>query len=203
MVEASEFKEAPLGNGSIEVGRFTYGYEGITCREWGEGANVTIGSFCSISDNVQILLGGQHRIDWITTFPFGQVFEDEFGGEEIEGHPQSNGDVSIGSDVWIGSGTTILSGVNIADGAVIGANSTVTKDVGPYEIWAGNPAVCVRKRFDDEIIAALMDLKWWNLPEELIKEMAPLLCMQPNKGLLEGLKAVVDDLVVFENEDAA
>lgn len=202
MTTASDFKEAPLGNGKIEIGRFTYGYDGINFRNWGEGADVKIGSFCSIADNVQVILGGEHRIDWVTTFPFGHIFQDELGGEEIHGHPRSKGNISIGNDVWIGDGVTILSGVTIADGAVIAANATLAKDVGPYEIWAGNPAVFVRKRFDDKTISELLELRWWNLPENLIKEMAPLLSTPPNEGLIEGLKSIVDDLVVFE-EDAA
>lgn len=200
MATASSFKEAPLGNGKIEIGRFTHGYDGINFRNWGEGANVSIGSFCNISENVQVILGGQNRIDWIAAFPFGQLFQDELGGEEIQ--REDKVDVSIGNDVWIGDGVTLMPGVSIGDGAVIAANATLFKDVGPYEIWGGNPATLQQKRFDDDTIAALLDLAWWNLPEELIKEMVPLLSTAPNPGLIEGLKGIVDDLVVFEDDAA-
>ncbi len=196
MATASSFKEAPLGNGKIEIGRFSHGYDGINFRNWGEGANVSIGSFCNIAENVHVILGGQNQIDRIASFPFGQLFQDELGGEEIV--RESEVDVSIGNDVWIGDGVTLMPGVSIGDGAVIATNATVFKDVGPYEIWAGNPATFVKKRFDDEVCAKLMQLKWWNLPEVLLREMAPLLASQPSVELIDSLQSIVDDLVSFE-----
>ena len=63
------------------------------------------------------------------------------------------------------------SGVTISDGAVIGMGSVVTHDVGPYEIWAGNPARMIRKRFDDETVENLKQIKWWNWNEEKSKNM--------------------------------
>lgn len=60
--------------------------------------------------------------------------------------------------------------MTIGDGAVIGAGSIVTKDVGPYEIWAGNPARFIRKRFDDDTIEKLLKSQWWNWDDEKIKE---------------------------------
>ncbi len=203
MATDSSFKESPLGNGKIEIGRFTYGYDGIQFCSWGEGANVSIGSFCSISEGVKVILGAQNRIDCITTFPFGKMFEEEFGGQEVRTSHQPNVDVSIGNDVWIGRGVTIMPGIHIGDGAVIAANATVFKDIGAYEVWGGNPATFQKKRFDDDVIAALQELAWWNLPEALIKEMVPLLSMAPNTDLIEGLKSIVADLVVFEDETAA
>lgn len=73
---------------------------------------------------------------------------------------------TIGNDVWIGSRAIILGGTNIADGAVIGSGSVVTKDIGPYEIWAGNPAKFIRKRFDDQTIEKLLESKWWDWSDE-------------------------------------
>lgn len=72
--------------------------------------------------------------------------------------------------MWIGERATILAGVIIGDGAVIGGGSVITKDIGPYEIWAGNPARLIRKRFDDEIILKLLEVKWWDLEDELLFE---------------------------------
>ncbi|WP_281955207.1 CatB-related O-acetyltransferase [Pseudophaeobacter arcticus] len=200
MLNVSSSKEAPLGNGRVEIGRFTYGYDGISFRNTEEGANVVIGSFCSIAEDVTIILGGQHKINRIATFPVAQVFQDEQLAEGDQGLM----DVTIGNDVWIGHGVTIMPGVNIGDGAVIAATATVFKDVGPYEIWGGNPATFQRKRFEDDMIAALRKLAWWTLPEELIEEMAPLLSTVPNSELIEGLQAIVTDLVVFaDGSDAA
>ena len=173
-----------LGKSHISVERFTYGFENITVRQWNEGAALSIGSFCSIASNVTIFLGGNHRVDWITTFPFGHIFQDELGGEDIKGHPSTKGGVVIGSDVWIGSGVTIMSGVKIGDGAVLSANANVIKDVMPYEVVGGNPAKSIKIRFDQEVVDLLLALRWWSLPLPIIREIEPLLCSQPSKELL-------------------
>jgi hypothetical protein len=65
-----------VGNSEVEVVRFTYGVDGLSVREWGEGASLTIGAFCSIAEGAQIFLGGNHRTDWITTFPFGHIYQE-------------------------------------------------------------------------------------------------------------------------------
>ncbi|QFU08590.1 Chloramphenicol acetyltransferase [Rhodobacteraceae bacterium THAF1] len=132
---------------SVAVGRFTYGHDRMTVRQWKESANLRIGDFCSVAKGLTVFLGGGHRTDWITTFPFGHIFAEELGGTGIVGHPTTRGGVTIGSDVWIASNVTIFSGVATGDGAVIGGNATVTRDVGPFEGWAGNPARKIRDRF--------------------------------------------------------
>ena len=91
-------------------------------------------------------------------------------------HPKSNGDVIIGNDVWIGHESTIMSGVKIGDGAVIAANSVVVKDVEPYTIVGGNPAKVIKKRFSDDIINNLLELKWWDWSNEKINENLNILC---------------------------
>src|SRR5205823_3283824 len=107
----------------------------------------------------------------------------------IVGHPATKGDVIVGNDVWIGYGVTISSGVTIGDGAVIGTNATVVKDVEPYEIVGGNPARHIKFRFDAEIRALLLDLKWWDLPVEDIRRLAPQLCAVPTAEQLRALIA--------------
>jgi len=186
-LQYDETKTLRIGYSDLRVGRFTYGHENIQVRDWGEGKKASIGAFCSIADKVQIFLGGNHRTDWITTFPFGHVFTEELGGTHIVGHPRSKGDVIIGNDVWLASGVTILSGVSIADGAVIAANSTVVHDVGPYEIHAGNPAKLIRKRFSDEIIALLCSLRWWELPVAEIIKIQDRLSAEPDTKTLNEL----------------
>lgn len=133
----------------------------ITLRQWGEGAQLKIGNFCSIASNITVLLGGNHRTDWVTTYPFGHCknFPDV---APVKGHPKTNGNVVIGNDVWIGSGATIMSGVTIGDGAVIAANSHVVKDVAPYSIVGGNPAKHIKFRFTEEQIKSLLQIQWWN-----------------------------------------
>ena len=153
-------------------GRGTYADTNIAIHSWGEGATLEVGSFTSIASGVQIFLGGEHRTDWVTTFPFNVLYEE---GKAITGHPKSKGNVEIGSDVWIGVEAMIMSGVNIGDGAVIGARAVVTKNVPPYSIVAGNPAVVVKKRFDDTTIQRLLDIKWWKWEDAMIKSAIPFL----------------------------
>lgn len=118
-----------------EVGRGTYGNP--TVLHWGEPTTLKVGCFCSIAADVKIFLGGNHRTDWITTYPFPAFWK---SAAHIKGHPSSRGDVIIGHDVWIGEGAVILSGVRIGNGAVVAASAVVTRDVPPYGIVAGNPA---------------------------------------------------------------
>jgi acetyltransferase-like isoleucine patch superfamily enzyme len=163
--------------------RYSYGIENIRVRDWGEGADVKIGAFCSIADNVEIFLGGNHRTDWVTTYPFGHIHQDKFPWHG-KGHPATKGDVVIGNDVWIGSGATILSGVNIGDGAVISAKSVVVKDVPAYGIVGGNPAKLLKMRFTEDQIERLLNNPWWDLPESRINELIPLLCSNDIEALI-------------------
>ena len=101
MSDAGKVKNGKVGNSNIEIGRYTYGYENMSIKQWGEGASLKIGSFSSIADRLTVFLGGNHRVDWITTFPFGHIFRDELGGTEIVEHPQSNGEIIIGNDVLL------------------------------------------------------------------------------------------------------
>jgi acetyltransferase-like isoleucine patch superfamily enzyme len=150
----------------VDVGAFSYGVPAV--RWWGEDAGLTIGKFCSIAKNVSIFLGGNHRIDWITTYPFSVQRPWRSHTGKVE-HPVSRGDVIIGNDVWLGNGCTILSGVTIGDGAVVAANATVTKSIPPYAIAAGNPAKVVRLRFSEAEIQQLLSIKWWNWDEARIR----------------------------------
>jgi acetyltransferase-like isoleucine patch superfamily enzyme len=132
-----------------------------------------IGSYCSIGGGVQILLGGNHRTDWVTTYPFPARWKE---AADIQGHPSSKGDIVIEHDVWVGRQSVILSGVTIHTGAVIGCNSVVSRDIAPYTIVAGNPAKEIKKRFSDEQISRLLQSKWWTLDKEKIITLLPLLC---------------------------
>jgi acetyltransferase-like isoleucine patch superfamily enzyme len=152
------------------IGDWTYGKPVI--YQWGEETKLSIGRFCSFAEGVKIILGGEHRTDWVSTYPFSVLFEAARG---VKGHPATKGDVLIGNDVWVGSQAMILSGVTIGDGAVIGAGSVVCKDVAPYSIVAGNPARQIRLRFDEVTNQALLKMAWWNWPIAKVEEALPLI----------------------------
>jgi acetyltransferase-like isoleucine patch superfamily enzyme len=153
------------------IGDYTYGKPRVV--SWGEGTSLRIGKYCSISTHVIIFLGSEHRTDWVSTYPFPYLWKE---ASATKGHPFSKGDVIIGNDVYIGYNVTILSGVAIGDGAAIGACSVVTKDVPPYAVVAGNPARVLRYRFDEEAIENLLKIKWWDWPDEKVKENIHLIC---------------------------
>ena len=160
----------------MSIGKHTYGFNNIRTLSWGEGSSLSIGAFCSLAENITIYLGGNHRIDWVTTYPFGHIHNDLFDKYDGSGHPRSNGDVIIGNDIWIASNVTIMSGVKIGDGAVIASNSHIVKNVDPYTVVGGNPGELIKKRFSDEDIERLLRLKWWDMEDDIINEISPLLC---------------------------
>lgn len=164
----------------FNIGKYSYGTPKIHFSN--SGAQLTIGSFVSIADGVTIFLGGEHRYDWFTTYPLMRLFDSL---KDVQGHPMTKGDVVIGNDVWIGRGAFIGSGVKIGDGAVIGAHAVVTKDVLPYSITAGNPARHIRYRFNDSIVCALLEIRWWDWSDADIERAGKLLLSSEFEGLFE------------------
>jgi Acetyltransferase (isoleucine patch superfamily) len=162
--------ESRYPDGNVEIGDFTYGNPQVF--SWNEGAKLVIGKFCSVAQDVRIMLGGEHRPDWVTTYPFNALI-DQFSS--IQGHPKSKGDVIIGHDVWIGMSATILSGVHIGNGAVVGANALVTKDVPDYAIVGGNPARFIRFRFKRPVVKQLLRTAWWDWDDEALVAAIPML----------------------------
>lgn len=160
-----------LLDGRYEIGEHTYGKPRVI--SWGEGATLRIGKYCSISRGVTIFLGSEHRVDWISTYPFSYLWPE---ARSIKGHPATKGDVIIGNDVWVGFEVTILSGVHIGDGAAIGACSLVSQNVPPYAIVGGNPARILRYRFHEDTIKKLLKIRWWDWPDQKIKENIHLIC---------------------------
>ncbi|MBM4263023.1 MAG: CatB-related O-acetyltransferase [Deltaproteobacteria bacterium] len=154
-----------------EFGRGSYAGD-LEVLSWGEGATLRVGNFCSIADGVTILLGGEHRTDWVTSYPFSVLWDK---ARHIVGHPATKGDVTIGSDVWLGRKCLILSGVTVGHGAAVAAHAVVTKDVPPFAIVGGNPARVIKYRFTPEEIAGLLKIAWWNWPDEEIRKSLPFL----------------------------
>lgn len=152
-------------------GKHTYGVPIV--HDWRDGTTLTVGAFCSIAENVQIFLGGNHRTDWVSTYPFPAFFDE---ARHIDGYARSRGDVVIGNDVWLCTDCTILSGVTIGHGAVIGSGAVVRRDVEPYAIMVGNPAQVAGWRFNEAQRQALLEAAWWDWPEEEIRAVVERLC---------------------------
>jgi acetyltransferase-like isoleucine patch superfamily enzyme len=166
-----------------EIGGASYGRPKVRFPEG--GAKLSIGRFCSIADGVEILLGGNHRTDWVSTYPFPEFARQWPAASGHSGHQQSRGDVRIGHDVWLGSQSMVLSGVTIGSGAVVAARSVVTRDVPSYAIVAGNPARTIRLRFDPRSVEGLLASQWWDWPKERIARAMPLLLSGDIAGFLE------------------
>jgi acetyltransferase-like isoleucine patch superfamily enzyme len=160
----------------MSIGKYTYSDGNPKVFYQNNDAKLVVGKFCSIASSVTIYLGGNHRVDWVTTYPFGHINQDKFTDFNGVGHPSTKGDVIIGNDVWIASDVTIMSGVTIGDGAVIANNSHVVKDVEPYSMVGGNPAKLIKYRFTKEQIEKLLEIKWWDWDDDKINKYTPLLC---------------------------
>lgn len=133
------------------------------------GDKLIIGKFCAIAQGVKFIMNGaNHKMSGFTTYPFN-IFANgwEKAAPQISELP-FKGDTVIGNDVWIGQNATIMPGIKIGDGAIIGTNSTVTKDIEPYTIVGGNPAKVIKKRFTDDVIEILLTIKWWDWDEQKI-----------------------------------
>ena len=171
---------------NIEVGEYTY-YDDIDGAERFEervthhypfiGDKLVIGKFCAIGRGVEFVMNGaNHRMCSVTTYPFNIM-----GGGWEKCTPRLDdlplkGDTVVGNDVWFGQNVTVMPGVHIGDGAIIAANSVVASDIPPYCVAGGNPCRVIRKRFDDELIAYLLELKWWDWPPEKIMRNLEKLC---------------------------
>lgn len=134
--------------------------------------HLIIGKFCSIACGATFLFNSaNHTLSSFSTYPFPLFFE-EWGLEKknVADSWDNKGDIVIGNDVWIGYEAVIMAGITIGDGAIIGARAVVTKDVPPYTVAGGIPAKPIRKRYSEETIAALSELKWWDWPEERIAQ---------------------------------
>lgn len=178
----------PAGRYGYEIGDFSCGRPRIRFPD--SGKKLTIGRYCSIGDRVEILLGGDPRTQWGTTYPFSALRDLWPTAPRTGTWHTSRGDVTIGHDVSLGSGAVILSGVTVGHGAVVAAHAVVTQDVPPYAIVGGNPASIIRYRFDEATIEALLDVKWWDLPAEKIATLLPLLQSDRIRELIAAAKVL-------------
>lgn len=165
------FLKNTIKNPNIIVGDYTYydDFEDVHNFEKNVkylfdfiGDKLIIGKFCMIASDVTFIMNGaNHLTDAISTYPFaifGHGWEQAMEGKTYP----TKGDTIVGNDVWIGHKVTIMPGVKIGDGAIIATRSVVTKDVEPYSVVGGNPAKELKKRFSEEEITKLLELKWWD-----------------------------------------
>ena len=166
LVKETVFLKNFIHNPNISIGDYTY-YNDPNHPERFEYENVRgcyfcklfIGKFCQIALRTTFITDDMnHIMDGFSTYPFF-IFE---GWNNYTPEFNNNRDTIVGNDVWFGTNSVIMPGVKIGDGAIIGAYAIVTKDVEPYTIVAGNPAKIIRKRFSDEIINQLIEIKWWD-----------------------------------------
>ena len=165
-------------NPQIEIGDYTY-YDDPEDSENFErnilylypfiNDKLIIGKFCAIATGVKFIMNGaNHKISGFSTYPF-QIFGN--GWERVtprsEEFPQK-GDTIVGHDVWLGYQSMVMPGVRIGSGAIIAAQSLVVKDVEPYTIVGGNPARCLKQRFDQNTIDELLTIAWWDWDREKI-----------------------------------
>ena len=181
-----------IKNPNIIVGDFTYiadsEFENHVTHHYDFiGDKLIIGKFCQIARGVEFVMNGaNHQMNAVSTFPFYTLEGWEMDAPALSDLPLK-GDTVIGNDVWIGQDATILPGVRIGDGAIVGAGSVVGRDVAPYSVVVGNPAREIRKRFDDELIALLLEFQWWDKSVEEINRLIPLL----TSGDLETVRAQI------------
>jgi len=153
----------------INLGRHSYIGAGCEIRGGGKGSikgDVNIGAFSSLADNVKFEFLSQHQPNRVSTFPF---LTKHWRVGKGDGFGVKSWEIKIGNDVWIGSRVTILAGADLGDGCVVGAFSVVAKSVPPYAVVVGNPAKVIKYRFTPDIIQALLDIKWWNWSDDIIR----------------------------------
>jgi acetyltransferase-like isoleucine patch superfamily enzyme len=168
-------------NEFIKVGEYTYGAPRII------GANrnsLRIGKYCSIANNVVIVLAN-HKTNLISNYPFLNISNSGPISNLVDDfHASHKGPVEIGNDVWLGEGCMILPNVKIGNGAVVGAGCIVRKDVAAYSIVIGDPQVEIKKRFSDDIVSDLEELKWWDLPREVLESNVGLFIRPIEESIL-------------------
>ena len=165
--EKDKIVKLPIPN-IKNIGRYSYG----SINTFTASPNTKMGAFCSLGNNV-VLGHGKHPMNYLSTSPYFYFENLGYKNPEQVAHEEfwDLEPIEIGNDVWIGDGVFVKNGVKIGDGAILGARAVVTKDVPPYAIVVGSPAKILRYRFDEETIKTLLELKWWELDDEIIKQI--------------------------------
>lgn len=150
--------------------RFTLDDHSYICQPYyvcGSLTAIHVGKYTSIAQGCTIDCGFGHNYKNVSTFPFHTL-------KEVTPNLYSKGEINVLNDVWIGNAVTLMSGVTIGNGSIVGANSTVRRDILPYEIYTGSKTP-EKFRFSPEIIEKLLALTWWDWEESRILANAELL----------------------------
>lgn len=169
-------KPLAAGRANVEVGDYAYVDDPDGPETFFErrvlhhydfvGDRLVIGRFCAIAAGATFVMNGAtHAMGGFSTYPFN-IFGGgwERGFDPATWAAENRGDTVVGADVWIGGEAMILPGTRIGPGAIIGARAVVSGKIPAYAVAAGNPARVVRRRFDDDTVAALLALAWWDWP---------------------------------------
>lgn len=174
-----------INHPKIQVGEFSYYHNFEILEDYASYLapylfplskdSLIIGKFVQIAHGVRFITSSaNHKMSGFSTYPFNTfMMTPQTTSEDITAmfeDAQNRGDTVVGNDVWIGMNAVIMPGVKIGDGAIIGANSVVTKNVEPYTVVGGNPATIIKKRFDEQTIDTLLNIKWWDWSIEKIEK---------------------------------
>jgi acetyltransferase-like isoleucine patch superfamily enzyme len=172
----------------IPRGKHTYGPEPKMIGSPEIAIGSKIGKFCSIAENLQFIVRGAHMVDWITTYPFSEMWNMDVPLHDLPPHSP----IIIGNDVWVAANVKIKQGVTIGDGAVLATECFVTKDVPPYAVVGGNPAKIIKYRFTEDQIKELLEIRWWDWEDEKIKKFVPLFLSKDTNKFIEAAKKYVN-----------
>lgn len=143
--------------------------------------NIEIGKYCQFGPYASINTFN-HPTTHITTY----INKNLLNGSMAQ--YKTSKPTKLGNDVWVGKNAIILGGITLGNGVIVAAGSVVTKDVPDYHIVAGIPAKVIKKRFSDQVIQELNELKWWDKDEAALQEMKPMFDRD-----LEGLESIYDE----------
>lgn len=159
------------------------------------GGDVSIGKYCSIAGGVTAVILNDHCVNWVSTYPFRKTMAVTNAAHPVA---RQNSKIIIENDVWIGQNATLLEDTILRNGVVVGSHSVVHGEIPAYCVAVGNPARIVKKRFSDEEIESLLNIQWWDWPEDKVKVYAPLLC---SDNIKEFIEKATEDSIQWQSQD--
>ena len=165
------------GKSLLSIGRGSYIVRSYVEHDEAVSSNILVGHFSSIANDNRFLVGINHPMCGLSTYPMEMLEQSDeewtawLGARRSREWADPKCQIIIGHDVWIGRGCTIMGGVHIGNGACVAAGALVSKDVPPYALVGGCPAKVIRYRFPEETIRRLQLIKWWYWPKEKIKSI--------------------------------